>query len=394
MTKATDMVDRLRQSVAEIIASEAGNKEELLAKSFDEFQDALAEAEEIESEELEMEDDEDVDPVVAFADAIANADEIAAMLIDSGQVDEQTAHIFDQLAMVSDLSLRCLANTRALPVEEEEYDELEAMKSDGISVHEMPLAKNYEDEPDSILVKTDLPPEVAQFITDPAEIEEAMAAIGMEMAEAAGVDFGSLAKAAPMAEGEMAPPGGDFANQLQVLMRLNAAALVQGEQIMQALSGGMPEGHDDDQNEDVEAAADDIDSQEDGYEDEEDDMPPQRAAPEDDGGEPVEEDDEQKKNPFAKSESSEDLRKALAADFASAVKDATGPLQKALEDARTEIDRLKKQPSAPKAVLGPIAKSVDNGGNMEDTAEKLAKMSETDRAVELMKMAHQSPIRM
>ncbi len=393
MTKATDMVGRLRQSVAEIISSDAPDKEELLNKSFDEFEEAVAEIEDdevLDEGEYEQEDDGDIDPVVAFADALAHADEVAAALIEAGAIDENTAALIDHWSAVSDVALRAMANTRAEPIFDDEA--FEAAKADGAGLYEMALAKSddaEDDEPEAVMVKTDLPEQVAQFITDPEDLAARMADIGLSIANFGGVPVDEmLAKFDPEAEGMGPEMGGDpagLAQAIQVLMRLNAAALVQGEQVMRQLSGDMPD-------DDGEGAPEEEVAEDEGYEGEEGEEEPSEEEMmaeegEEEAPEEAEEDEEDPR--FArKSASSSELKKVADA----AVAEAVGPLQKALADARAELDRMKSQPTAPKGALSAVSKSADNGKPDEDQLKKIAELPEQDRSVALMKLVHQNPI--
>jgi hypothetical protein len=403
MSKAhAEMVDRLRQSVAEIMKSDVPNRDELLNKSFDEYAEAVAEADEIEAEEAEAEEAEDYegedeaqDPVVVFADAVADADEALNALIEAGEIDEETAMLLAQWSAMSDIGLRALANTRAYPVEEDEMDEVG--KSDG--VYEMALSKADGDDegPDSVLVKTDLPERVAQFITDPQELAEAYAQVAFGAAEMTGLP---LAKFDPETGEEQAPePQGSEAliRQLQVMMRLSAATLVQGEAILRGIGGGGEEGEMDEAGEE-EAPEEEVAEGEGEMDEAGDEEAPEEETAEKPAEEPAEEEEEEapaKGKPPAflrRAHDAEDLRKSITAEFNGAVEQATAPLKKALEEANAQLKQLAKQPAPAKAPLFAMTKAADNGGApQEDHMARLAGMSESERTTELMKMVHKAP---
>lgn len=383
MSKAhAEKVDRLRQSVAEIMKSDAPDKDELLQKSFDEFEEALEE-DMVEEDDGVLEGEyEEIDPVVAFADAVATADAAVAELMEAGELDEDTAALMAQWSAISDVGLRSLANTRAIPVEEDELEEVG--KADGI--YEMSLAKadgDYEEEPESILVKTDLPERVAQFITDPAELAQAIEEIGVTIADYTGLP---LAKFDPETGEEMeggAPPVEALVRQLQIMMRLNAASLVQGEAILRGISGGEAPGDEEMMDESGE---------EEGVEEEEasEDEEFEEEAPEEEASEEeVPEDEGEEEEEFRRSHEAEDLKKAVD----SSVREATAGLSAELKKAQDEIARLRSMPQAPKAPLISLTKAADNGGGAdEDPMAKIAALPESQRSIELMKLVHKAPI--
>lgn len=384
MSKAhAEKVDRLRQSVAEIMKSDAPDKDELLQKSFEEFEEALDEDFEQDDDVLEGEYEE-IDPVVAFADAVATADAAVAELMEAGELDEDTAALMAQWSAISDVGLRSLANTRAVPVEEYELDEVG--KADG--VYEMSLAKadgDYDNEPESILVKTDLPERVAQFITDPAELASAIEEIGVTIADYTGLP---LAKFDPETGEEMeggAPPVEALVRQLQIMMRLNAASLVQGEAILRGISGGGEPMEGEEEMMDESGEEEGVEEEEASEDEEFDQETPEEEASEEEEA-PEEEEEEQA---FRRAHEAEDLKKAVD----SSVREATAGLSNELKKAQAEIERLRSMPQAPKAPLISLTKAADNGGGAdEDPMAKIAALPESQRSIELMKLVHKAPI--
>lgn len=407
-----EMVERLRQSVAEIVGSDAADKEDLLKKSFDEFQTDLESSAEAAQEgdfdgdfDSDFEGEEvEFDPVVSFSDSLAHADEIAAILAENGEIDEDTAALLGQWSALSDIAIRSLANTRAIPVYDEA--EMEAAKADGLGLMEMSLAKADGSEADeTMLVKTDLPAHVAQFITDPDQLAAMIADAGFEFAEVTGVGE-ALSKMDPnmdpgMAAGPAMDPGA-LAEQVQVMMRLNAAALVQGEAVMRAMGGdmGAPEDQEPVEQEAAEGDfGDEGEEGEEGYEAADEGAEEEHEEPDGDeeGEEPSDDDGDEpaRKPPFRKSQDAEELTKSLAGELNKMMADTLEPLRKQLETANAEIARLKAAPAPAKGVLNTAAlsKAEDVSGQAsEDPMAKIAALPESQRATELMKLVHRNPI--
>lgn len=419
MNKAAEMVSRLRQSVAEIMASDAADKDALLGKSFQEFEEALNKSAEedqaaliaaIEQEQAEAA--EAADPLLHFAEAIGTADDLAGQMVEAGAVDEATAELLGQWSALNDLVARSLVNHRVAPVMEGE--DVEALKADGLGLLEMPLAKADGAGPEAILLKTDLPEELHALITDPAEIQGALAELGFGLAKSAGAPveamlakFEEAQAADPNAEAPAEPVPADpveaLARQVQVMMRLSAASLVQGQQILSGLAaageevpqeqdGGVPpedtaaagkEGHAEPDGDEQPGAKGDGDA---------DAKAKAEGSEKPEAGDKPEAKEGEDKKPFGKAESAEDLQKAIQDELRKAVDAATAPLRKQVERANAELARLRAQPQAPKAPLMAVTKAADgviqNSG--EDTLSKLAGLSPEQQALALTKMIHQS----
>lgn len=412
MSGTKDMIARLRKSVEEIAKSDVANRDELLAKTFSEFEEAV-EAESQDAEEpVGSEGDEDLaedreiidegeseppHPIEALLVLGQDEDAIIQDLIDSGDVSDETAEILATIVALRELALRSAASDQAVVLEDE--DELEAAKADGLFLLEAGLSKADGEGEDEVVVATALPESLHHLITDNVSIGEAMSAVGLNLAKMAGVPveealakFADEEEAQAEAEAQESPeeptdPVSSLAKQIQVLMRLNAAALVQGEAVMRGLTGmtGEPEG----------PAAEEAEME----------QPEQEAAAEEGGEEPTAEEpaaeegaeraepaaaeaergpgaesEPKKKNPFDKADGIDGLAKSIT----DAVMAATAPLQ-------AEIERLKSMPAAPKApakgVTVGLKKTEDGGGiSAESEASRLMKLSPEERAAELLKM--------
>lgn len=429
MSKAAEMVVRLRQSVAEITESDAPNKDALLEKSFKEFGEALAKFEDEQAsavaDDLARADAEvrgEMDPLEGFAEAVGEADAIAGEMVDAGMVDEPTAELLAQWSILGDLVARTLANQRVAEVEDE--DEAEALKSDG-SAGLLELAKA--DGQGAVLLKTDLPDGLHGLVSDPAALQEAIASVGLSLAKVAGVPVeemlekfqapeGGEGQDGPPAMEEPAPsdPAEALARQVQVMMRLSAASLVQGQQILQALGGaeadpgmegGVPPEEQAAKEPGMEGGKPPMKgegAEQPGKEQEgapsaekpQADKAPQAEKPEgeSEGGEGGE-GGEKRKPPFAKSESSEDLMKSIGEEMRKAIENATAPLRKQLDAAQAEMVRMQAQPAAPRASIMDMSK-VGGGGQSspDELAKRLADMSPEQRAMEITKMVHRMPI--
>jgi Mg2+ and Co2+ transporter CorA len=175
------LLDTLYDSVAGIVASAAPDANELLTKSFGEFNEAL-------DQQLEVEYGPDPEPlgkglnhIAAFANALGKM-EASVEAIKAGRPifqDQQepvlasTVAALDRFLGHGDVLLRQMTNdTARIPDDEED---LERAEKAGELVK---IESRYGDE---MLVKSDLPDDLVAFLTDPLDLMTEIADLGSAM---------------------------------------------------------------------------------------------------------------------------------------------------------------------------------------------------------------------
>lgn len=266
------MVSVLLKSVQDIVSANPSDRDELLTKSFQEFETALvpelATAVEAGVEELMTkrapEAEEPMFKGLGTVGRVANLLSIVAnkvqCIVDGKDYEsdnsddtpsDTVAGLLHHVVDVTDLALRAAVNEHVDPVgDDEEHD------PDFHYVH----IGNVEDPDDEagMVVKTALPLELAKFATDPAGISMAAVEMGSGLLLEAGVSQDALVKMFdPAPGGELrkdagvpgAPPdasqqgmapqpqGFDLMGQLEIAGRIGAAMLMQIDHIMQNVDG-------------------------------------------------------------------------------------------------------------------------------------------------------------
>ncbi len=177
------LVDTLYDSVAGIVASASPDTNDLLTKSFTEFGNALG-------EQLEAEYGPDPEPlakglnhVSAFANALMKM-EVSVQAIKAGTpiyaddnepVVASTAAALDRFMGHGIVLLKQLANdTARIPDDEEDMERAEQAGE---------LIKIESQFGDEMLLKTDLPEDLAAYLTDPLDLMTEIAGLGSSMIE-------------------------------------------------------------------------------------------------------------------------------------------------------------------------------------------------------------------
>ncbi len=259
------MVDTLRTSVTAISSSNGANRDELLAKSFGEFKAALT---------------GEVTEQLAKA---APEEPLYKGLCSVGRVCDLVGHLATKIATIQRGYESWQANNNvppddADPATPELTEALEGLLMHAEGVMRMAVNEHcapYEDGDDmegmhmvmvpvsgtrdEVAMKTYLPTDLAKFATDPADIDNLMADVGMGALAYAGVDIdalgkalagGDLAKDAGMMGGAQATPDGtdpnaggadiggqDDTDPLDVLARLMSLGLIVIDQLKQEVDG-------------------------------------------------------------------------------------------------------------------------------------------------------------
>lgn len=201
----TDMVGTLEQSVIEIAASPAENREELLKQSFGEFNTALAE-ETAPPQDTLAPLEKSINHVAVFANTLRDANRTVMALItgkpswiagndSNGETEILPAHLADELERWIDngaIVLRAMVNDLAeLPGDEEDLERAEQLGT---------LVKIQAIDGSDLLVKSNLPVDYHEFLADPAELMVAYADTARSYVNSA------LALAAPLLKADLLPP--------------------------------------------------------------------------------------------------------------------------------------------------------------------------------------------
>jgi len=425
------MVDTLSRSVTDIVGAGGDDRDELLAKSFTEFTDALTEAisdeqEAVVADALAKMAPEEADPLfkgMGTVGRIANmvsrlAADIAA--IKEGKEwygnaapgggkeatdtpSEEVEAYLDYCLAGAELAMRAAVNEHVDILTDDDppdgMQELVVKSADGADVRLM----------------TALPEELAKFATHPDVLDQAMLdqacgvllAVGVEEAalnklfEPDGDDklskldpsmTGGAGGGAPggqgapddeAAEGEEEPT--DMIGALHIVGRCLSAALIQLDGVLGQLQGG-------DAGADPAATGDDPDQMagaEQGAEQDQGDGADKEEPTA--GADGESEEDKKKKNPFAKAAPTGTLAKRDP---------AVTELQRQVTSLTATLEKVMGLPQVPKAVLGKggkLEKQVDTGGDPdamteEAIADTLEKMTDpNDRAVALYKIQRGTP---
>lgn len=174
------LLETLQKSLAGIADSGAENREELLTKSMQQFEehllDLIGPAMPFSEEDLAQEH-----PVVLFHHSLtklaADLEMIKAAAADAGMDDP-----FDRLLAAGTFTLRSLASDSTTPIEtRREYALAERAGT---------LVKILSFDGDDLLVKSDLPPDLHEFILDPmdlmadsVEVSRSFLDVGLDLAE-------------------------------------------------------------------------------------------------------------------------------------------------------------------------------------------------------------------
>lgn len=416
------MVDTLSRSVTDIVGAGGDDRDELLAKSFTEFTEALTKAvgdeqEAAVTEALAKMAPEDADPLFKGLGTVGRIGNLVSRLSNdiaaikdgkdwygitppagspetTDKPSEEVEAYLDYCLAGAELAMRAAVNEHVEILTDDDppegMQELVVKSADGADIR----------------VKTALPEELAKFATHPDVLDQAMLdqacgvllAVGVEEAalnklfEPEGDD--KLTKLDPNmaagagggvppgegAEGEEEPT--DMIGALHIVGRCIAAALVQLDGVLGQLqgdvgtmghNGGPPmEGAEDG----AEQTAADEGAEQGGSETgaeagQGDDASKEEPAA---GGDGESDEDKKKKNPFAKSAPTGTLAKVAPSD------PAVVELQKQVTGLTATLEKLMALPQVPRAVLGQggkLEKAVDNGGDPDAmTAEAIADVLE------------------
>ncbi len=423
------MLEVLEKSVLGIVASEEHDgtpREDLLRKSFAEFgehlngvlaKDGATVADEVANEILGQLDDPDVAIPARVAALGHYIGERVDLLLKDGtdavgatQLTPTVASILSTLAELGNIATRASVNDHVRPLQKGE--------NTGDGTFKMALQDGAE-----ILIQTDLEDDLARYATDPAILADALAQNGLNtLALATGErpaalakrlvqGDSSLAKRFPSAVGAASgqapgPAGNDVSgaspapgndgtddgsgdgtddgqneSPLDILGRLLAAAMIQLDHIQQMVEGGGLDGPDDGQAD----GSGGLDNGNVGTQ-----QPAGRPKP-----------DQPPRNTIAMGKSAGfRFRDAVGAGSAPAEGAEVDRLRKQVDGLRQDMAKLASQPAGPSAPMrampGPD-KSDDLAGASGDPAveiaAELAKMSDSERAVALVKLAQRAPKR-
>jgi hypothetical protein len=272
----TEMVALLKKSVDDVVAADPGERDQLLAKSFEEFTEAATaqvEAEVAGALEKAAPAEEHFFPDCGvpgeIGDLLAKFAGRVELLkdADAGQTMSGVVQSYlDQARFCMDMALRHAVNDEVEPLgEDEDPDNL----PEGVELILVPNAEYPDDEDAAIAVKSVLPGELAKFATDPASLLQNAVDLGLTMLEQGGIAPEELAKAFEVMDlRKAAPPGADDvaaaaggnpgagdpgdatadaggalpsspddSNPIQVLGRMLALCLVQCDHIAQMIDG-------------------------------------------------------------------------------------------------------------------------------------------------------------
>ena len=211
------MLGALQKSVGEINQVGGDNRDELLAKSFKEFGEAVeAEVAGVLAKAAPAEEVlyKDLGTVGHVARLVHHMGQHASALEKSGaEVSPEVGTLLDQCMAFGHLALHKAVNEHCEPAEEDLLKP-NAVLPDGVSLIGVPIADDHENQ---VVVKTTLPEDLAKLAVDPATIAERAVELSIEGLQFAGVpdqaltkifgDGGELAKAFPPAKKK--PDGGD-----------------------------------------------------------------------------------------------------------------------------------------------------------------------------------------
>jgi hypothetical protein len=264
-TTIDQAVATLRKSVAQIVDSGADNRDDLLNKSFAEFGTYLTGTVTEQLAKAAPAVEEPLYKGLGCVGRVANlvgslAEQIATIKrgYDRWSVDKDgnppadadpaspdlVEHLEDVL-LHAEMLMRVAVNENCTPMDDDE-DPGEMM-----AIHVPVDGGGY------MVVKTDLPEDLAKFATDPATIDRQLIELGFQQLALGGVDVEGLSKAlqsgdlakfaaapgAGLDAGDAAtvagatPDDGQPQNPLQVLIRLLALALVQADYLDQIANG-------------------------------------------------------------------------------------------------------------------------------------------------------------
>lgn len=427
LTKANTDANRLEGAERdELLAKNAAEFEEALAKAAD---DQIAEAVATQVDELQKSAPQD-EMLYKGLGAIGRIASLASLVADRAEAiengtdypgqapgdedadvpNDEALHYIDGALALLTLALRSAVNDHVGEPDDGDMDKADKNGELG-NGQRLILVKSAEapdDRSKDFLLKTALPPELAAFAIDPAQISQEALVKGMELLSLAGLEEaqlnklfdqgGGLAKALP--DGSPDPNAGgvaddagaggdpnaggepDDSNPMAVAMRLCAALMIQLDAIDRAIQGeeaGEGDGTAAGAGDGTQASAPDAGAN-----------PPPVDQGADDGGSPAatEGDDEagkKKGNPFAKSS-----HNSVEIDS----------LQKQMLEMGAQLNKLLATPEPAKGIVNTagmsLSKSVDNAGSdglvitAEEVAENLAKMDPFERATALVKLTHQA----
>lgn len=191
MAKAyLEMLDALRTSVSEIVAANAGDRDERLAKNFTQFGEDLRGAL---LRDLPLAPEE-ADPVTFVGDIVATASKAVQAIeaghcarLAKGQVGNGSLALLKAWVALGDLAARAAATDFAQPIEHGEN------AGEGEQLVKVSSAAAGCD----VLVKTVLPETTAaNFLADPADIEDGLVGLGIDLLGMGGMGPTDLVKMA------------------------------------------------------------------------------------------------------------------------------------------------------------------------------------------------------
>lgn len=284
MDQLNKMLETLRSSVVGIVNSDAGNRAELVEKSFGEFNSAIEpvlqkfaeEAAVAGAEELVKAAPEGIfeEPLFKGLGCVGRVADLVAMLArqvatikdgkdkwqgDDAEADpasEEVSELLDHAVAMGELALRAAVNEHVdIAMEGDEAD-------DSLNFVKCANAEDPTNEAAQLVLKTHLPQELAKFACDPGMLDMEIVQRGTTLLLEGGVEEGHLAKVFEL-EGEtlakgaddMLPPDGgtdpnaqpddgsgaadpnDPLAQLEIAGRIMAAGMMQIEHCMQLLEG-------------------------------------------------------------------------------------------------------------------------------------------------------------